>query len=221
MSGFGRAARVLSLGAILAAAASTLGAQEVRLAALWANPDLDLLGGLRGGAAAVGIRVHPRLAVRLGMERLSGDQLRIGVPCAGLAQPGTCGPEQVRDESSLNTFGIGLDATAVRSPYLDVHLVPMLGSASVESTTRGLASGREIAATRTLVSLDLGAELAIRPRPWFPLALHLAARFGTLFPRTKETIADGYTPFEDGVSIARYEAGVTWSYGPRPRSARR
>ena len=96
-----------------------------------------------------------------------------------------------------------------------VQLAGDFGTGKVVVHTRGLTSGGRLAASKLIWGSAAGLEAAWSPWAGTPLALEVGASTGRLSPRTKELVADGYTPFESSFSISRLRAGVALR-GSRP-----
>jgi hypothetical protein len=154
-----------------------------------------------------------RYAVRLGAARLSSSAERIGIPCAGLIQPGTCAPERMRDDAELSEASLGAWVRLVGLSRVTLALTGDLSADRIHVDSRGLVSGGELAASKTLWGAGVGVEVAWIPLQRLPLALEAEAGFNSLFALTEERIIDGYTPLEDGMKLTRLRLGVTW----RPR----
>jgi hypothetical protein len=157
---------------ILVTAALGLSAEPARpqslgLQVVGARSSLSLLGNLIGIGAQATVPLRNRsLAIRLGLERLTGGTDRIGTPCAGLIEPGTCAPEPVHDDARATTGSIGVVMLAKRWNRI------------------ALAAGG-----------DLGLATEWRPTN-VPIGVELGVGFGGLTPVTVTALEDGYTPFE-------------------------
>ncbi|MEJ7759510.1 MAG: hypothetical protein WKF55_07930 [Gemmatimonadaceae bacterium] len=195
----------------LVAVGTTLRAQEVRFSTVQGWSGHDLVGDPRGVGATVGFPLGRLIVLRVGYERLRSSRHRTAETCFGLRDPADCPPEPVREEARLGGAAIALSATLASGRHVALSVVPRLGLANANVTTRGLASGRTLSGDQLFVAADVGLAMAIAPSASSPLALHLGASAGTLSPRRElMQVVDGYTAFTGGFGLSRVEAGLTW-----------
>ncbi len=201
-----------AIAAVLSALSGTAGAQSGAVSAVAVAADHRLLGNrLYGGAARINIPLGGgHASVRLGAERVSGNSRRTGVACAGLVMPGTCAPEPLRDDASLNTAtgGLGYRALVWERFAVDVGADVRVGR--VQADTRGLMSERTLSSSKTLRGFELGIDGSWFPWARLPLALEVGGSVGELTPVVSEQLIDGYTPFEGGFGLTRVRVGVEW-----------
>lgn len=172
----------------------------------------QLLGDpLFGGAVGVSFpRRDGRVAFRVGADHLRGQADRIGVPCAGMIQPGTCSPEPLRDEARLTSASGGASLRMLRGQHALLAFTSDLTLASLRADTRGLTSGRALTATKLLWGGMVGADLAWTPVLRLPLALEVGGGVGVLMPVAHDQVVDGYQPFDRAFGVRRLRVGVAW-----------
>lgn len=171
-----------------------------------------LLGDpLTGAAISVNLpRRDRRFSLRLDVERVSGRADRIGIACAGLIQPGTCPPEQLRDESRVTSASGGALLHVLHWRRVRLTATTDLELASVRTETRGRSSGGLLAAAKMLWGAQIGANVAWTPAPRVPIALEIDGGIGGLRPIVHEDVVDGYTPFDGGFVVRRFRVGLAW-----------
>ena len=148
---------------------------------------------------------------RFGGEMVHGLANRIGVPCAGLIQPGTCAPEPVRDRSQMTTVRGGFTLRLVDGRKSTVRLATDWMVTRVSVDTHGLASGRDLTAASMLWGPRLGLTADWKPISRAPVGLELEAGIGGLAAVPPQTrIEDGYTPFDGTVSVRYGRLGLAW-----------
>ncbi len=190
-------------------------AQVGRISAVVAAPRHDLMvDPLVGASALVALPIgEGRRVLRVQGERVVGDARRTGVPCSGLAEPGTCSPEPVSDDARMTTVAFGLGFALLRGARLDAQLTADLRIGSIHADTRGLVSGRELSAGKSIWGGDLGLQASWSPWARMPLALEGGFTLGALRPMVREEIVDGYTPFNNGFAVRRLSVGAAWRRG--------
>jgi hypothetical protein len=200
---------VLAVGCLLPAAVA---AQNGSVSAVVMETDHELLTSrLTGAAAHVSFPIHSGpVSIRVGAERLGGTSHRIGAPCAGLVQPGTCQPEPMRDDGLVvaGTAGLGIQVIAWRRIVFD--LTGDLSFVNVQVDSRGLTSGGTISAGKELWDGDIGVEGTWFPWTRLPVALAVGVAGGRFSPVVSHEEIDGYTPFESGFYAVRVRVGAAW-----------
>lgn len=183
---------------------------DVSLLALSARQ--ELLGNrLTGGSAMLNFpQGGGQLVFRAGLEQASGHADRIGVPCSGLAQPGGCSPEKVRDDAHLTTALGGASLRLLATRRLAVAAEGDLAVASVHAQTLGLTSGASIAASKMLWGPRVGVSMSWRPIAAVPVAVGVGATVGTLGPIVHDQSSDAYTPFEQRFGVRTVHLGLVW-----------
>lgn len=204
-------AHCLAVTVFAVAAVGVASAQSVTVSGTSAAAQHPLLGeSLVGASIAVRTRQAPT-TFQFEVSHARARSGRIGAPCAGLIQPGTCPPEPLRDDARLLSVGGGAALRVLRAQRVSVSLTGDLSLASVRADTRGETSGGRLSASKTLWGAALGARAAWTPMMRVPLALELGVGIGTLSPVSEDDVVDGYTPFENHFRICRAQLGVTWS----------
>jgi hypothetical protein len=201
----------------LAPLARGLAAQEVglRVAAVRAWSPHRLLADPVGGVVTVSRRWGDKLALRFGYEWIESERGRIGTPCVGLVEPGTCPPEPMRMRGRSQVFTFGAAARLVRWSRARLDFAQNVRLGDLSAHEQGLESGRIRSAGEGVLGLDLGLEASVAPRAAWPLALHAAARYGNLVPQSPAQVIDGYSPFTDGFGLTRIELGMELRWGWR------
>lgn len=148
-------------------------------------------------------------------ERLRGSAERIGVPCAGLVEPGTCATEGVRDRARLGGGSIGIAFAELVQEQFDVSITADWMVAELHVHTQGLSSGRAVSASKVMWGPQLGVASLWRPVKGVPLALEIGGAVRGLLPVVQTNVTDGYTPFEDSFGGALAHIGVSWRIGSR------
>ena len=154
-----------------------------------------------------------RSAFRLAADVTRSATDRIGVPCGGLIQPGTCAPEPVRDRAQFAMISAGLSRRVIGSVQNGVALTVDVALALAHVETTGVASGRTLPASKTFWGGTAGAEAFWTPVANVPVMLTLGAAAGGLTPVRESQFVDGYSPFEQGFGVGRMYIGTSW----RPR----
>ncbi len=198
---------VVALAGITAAA----GAQSLAVRAVAAEIRHPLFGGLFGAALVATVPLgSSSIALEIAGERLVGNSSRFDVPCAGLIEPGTCRPEPLRDHGSSTAISIGLSAPAAPGRRVSFRAGGALALAFVATDTRGLVTGAQLSARKTLWRADVEGEWTWHPWSGKPLALLGGAAAGWQAPFRHEEVADGYTPLNQGAAVVRLWLGVSW-----------
>lgn len=194
-------------------------AQSVSLSASVVDANHYLLGSrLAGVTAGVSYPLYDGpVLLRFGVERVAGDSRRIGSTCAGLALPGTCQPEPVRDNAHVTSAGAGVGLRIVERHRLALNLTGDVNFAVLHVDSHGLASGRSISAGKELWDIDVGAEGAWSPWTRIPLAVEASLAAGHMVPVTNELVLDGYTPFEQSFDLVRARIGLAWRFSSTRR----
>ena len=192
--------------------APSVEAQGGAVSAVAVSADHDLLlTTLYGGAARVSVPLgSDGASIRLGAERVSGNARRTGSTCSGLVEPGTCGPEPLRDDVRLSTASIGFGYGALAGARFALDLAADLRFGQVHVETRGQTSGGAISISKGLRGVELGVNGSWIPVARFPIALAVGAAVGELGPVVSEQIVDGYTPFEGEFTLRHLRVGVSW-----------
>jgi len=187
-------------------------AQGASVSAVVISAQHMLLGSpLTGGALGVSIRRRDSpVALHFEAAISHGHAGRIGVPCAGLIQPGTCAAEPLRDETRLTSISGGTTFRVFHRRHVLVALTGDLMLASLRADTRGLTSGQTLTASKTLWGGLVGAHAAWTPVARVPVALQIDGGVGGLMPIARELVVDGYTPFERGIQVRRLRLGIAW-----------
>lgn len=183
---------------------------DVSLLALSAHQ--QLLGNrLTGGSATLNFpQGNGQVVLRLGLEQASGHADRIGAPCAGLLQSGSCAAERVRDDAHLTTALGGVSVRVVATPRVAFAVEGDISVASVHSETLGLTSGESIAASKKLWGPRGGVNMSWRPIAAVPVAIGIGASVGTLAPIAHDRSPDRYTPFESSFGVRTVRLGLVW-----------
>ena len=187
-------------------------AQGASVSAVVISAEHMLLGRpLTGGAVGVSLRRRDTpIALDFEAAISHGHAGRIGVPCAGLIQPGTCAAEPLRDEARLTSASGGTTLRMFHGRHALVALTGDLVLASLRADTRGLSSGQTLTAAKTLWGGLVGAHAAWIPVVRVPVALQIAGGVGGVMPIARELVVDGYTPFERGIQVRRLRLGIAW-----------
>jgi hypothetical protein len=180
-------------------------------AVLFANN--TLLGRpLEGGGAEFRISPPnwPLVTFRFATEWLYGRADRIGTPCAGLIEPGTCELEPVRDRSQMKTVRSGLTARVIGNRGGGVKLTADWFEARVTVDTHGLTSGEDLIADKLMWGPFLGASAGWVPLSRVPIGLELEAGVGWIMPVVAGHVFDGYAPFDGGIANRYVRLGLAW-----------
>jgi hypothetical protein len=197
------------LGAAMLAAGSVANAQQVWISASAAQSSHRLLPDPGGPAGGVTWPLNDRLAARVGLFHFVDRQTRVGSTCVGLIlDPAECVQERIDDRSALGGVTLGLVATVVRWRRVSLTFVPAFSVALVRADSRGEQTGRSLEASNAMLGVSGGAEVSVVPSVRWPIALHVAAHTGTV-EGSDQQIADGYTPFNDGIRLTRFEIGLS------------
>ena len=187
-------------------------AQGASVSAVVISAQHMLLGSpLTGGALGVSIRRRDSpVALHFEAAISHGHAGRIGVPCAGLIQPGTCAAEPLRDETRLTSISGGTTFRVFHRRHVLFALTGDLMLASLRADTRGLTSGQTLTASKTFWGGLVGAHAAWTPVVRVPVALQIAGGVGGLMPIAHDVAVDGYAPFERGIQVRRLQLGIVW-----------
>jgi len=187
-------------------------AQRVGVDAAVISTDHELLSSSLMGIAShatFALQTGP-LSLRVGAERLAGTSRRIGTPCTGLVQPGTCEPEPMRDKARLIAASAGIGVRAITSRRIAVDVIADLSLTHAYIDSRGLASGETISADQHLWDGDIGVETVWSPWSRLPVAIDASVSADHLKAVTTTPAVDGYAPFENGFELVRLRFGVAW-----------
>jgi hypothetical protein len=165
------------------------------------------------GRASLPLRNGP-VSIRLGAERLTASSRRIGAPCGGLAVPGTCQPEPMRDDARFTAATAGIGVRMINRHRITLDVIGDASFVSVQVDSRGLTSGGMISADKELWDGDIGAEGTWSPWLQLPLALDVGVAAGRVNGVVSNPVADGYEPFEAGFDVIRLRVGLTWRLFP-------
>ncbi|HUF26437.1 MAG TPA: hypothetical protein VMM18_05575 [Gemmatimonadaceae bacterium] len=165
---------------------------------------------LAGGWARLRIGGENQISWQLGIELLGAAGNRIGVPCGGFIQPGTCHQETVRDAARITAVRAGPRVRLLSGERATASLTADVDLAVVRVATRGLASDLSISAVKVLKGGALGLEASWSPWDRFPLAFETAVAAGGYLPLFREQVSDAYTPFEHAFAVRRLRFGVSW-----------
>ena len=212
-----RSRLLLCLALPILATSRHLEAQRVRVSVGRTFTNDELLGDPLGFTGFLAVPLGTRTALRIGLDWLSDARHRTGIACAGLVDPSACPTEALRDDSDLRGFSVVLARDVLEGERGVVRLMPAVRYANISADTRGLESGNSLSASKNTYGFEAGAEGEVVPKLAWPLSFHVGLGIGTFFPFTKEQVADGYIPFEDGFDYTRIEVGVTIGRRPRPR----
>lgn len=196
-------------------AAHEVHAQELRVGVGHAGSDHELLGSPLSLGAGLGARATPWLRVRFGVQHAWDDFTSSGSTCVGLVFPGEdCGPELRSEVASITATALSLAFTQSFGPG-EIGLVPSLRRMRMRSLQTGATTGRRRQAEKVVYGIGVGLEgqVYLLKRP--AIAVHFSATSASHPWFEQELIADGYTPFEDGVQLQWFEVGLTADLGKR------
>lgn len=187
-------------------------AQNASVSAVVVSGRHELLGNpLAGGAVGFSFpRRDTRFSLHIEAAFSRGSSGRTDVPCTGLIQPGTCAPEQVRDQAWLASASGGATFPVLRGSHASMAFTANLTLASLGVDSRGLSSGQTLSASKLLWGGLAGANANWTPVARVPFALQVAGEIGGLMPIVEERVEDGYTPFERGFDLRRVRLGIVW-----------
>lgn len=184
-------------------------AQELRVGAVQAWSDHDLLGSPRGLSVAVGTHLLDHFGIRVGFESYGDDFQSLGSTCVGLIPPNVdCSGELRREQARMRAVGLATPLSLVSIERLQLSLVPGLRTAWITSEQVGTESGRRRRAEKVMYGYEIGAE-AVVPVSRLPLQFHVSGHVGALHPYQDETAEDGYTPFEQRFGFNRLQIGLS------------
>jgi hypothetical protein len=195
---------------ILIGTGSIASAQGISAAGTQAQTSHRLLGDPRGVVAGASLAWTPVFAWRVTYSHLGHDQTRAGRACAGLLppDPALCPVESIEDAVTMRGVALGLAATVARRGNLALAVIPSAGVFRVRSMSEGHQTGNQLSAAKLMIGFGVGAELSIVPHPPWPVTLHVGTHAG-IMAGPDEEVADGYTPFNDAIRVARVELGLT------------
>ena len=189
------------------------GAQELRISPVFNQSDHDLLENPMGIAVSAGVPIYRRIGIRVGYQ-LSQDHFRsFGSTCVGLIPPemeDECAGEDRREESQYNALDLSLPITVLSLDRIQFDLIPSYRRAAVESDQTGLRSDRRRSADKDMSGFGIGAEVNIQPLRWPQLHVFLGAHRTQLTRYKYEPVIDGYSPFEEDISVTSIQVGVSY-----------
>jgi hypothetical protein len=181
----------------------------VWIAAAAGRSNDDLLPNPSGPAIGATWPLNDRLATRVGLSHFADRQTRVGSTCVGLVlDPAECVEERIDSRSALTGVTLEFLATVARRGRLSLSLVPALSAVTVRADSRGAQSGRRLNASSGMIGVSGGAELSVVPSVRWPVALRLGAHAAAL-QGPEGSIVDGYSAFNDGISLTRFEIGLS------------
>ena len=212
--GRARMRRLLGVVSVLVlVAAGESGAQELRVGPVFNRSDHPLIENPTGIGVSAGIPVHPRIGFRVGYQ-LSRDRFRsFGSTCVGLTLPemeDKCAAEDRREASRYAVLMLSVPITVLSSGRVDLAVVPGYHCASLESDQTGLRSDRTRSAAKDMSGFGIGAEVRLRPWRWRQLHVVLGVHRTRLDRYEDGRQVDGYSPFEEDVSVTSIEVGVSY-----------
>jgi len=218
-------ALVLALPILAAPAlAQRFGPPDVTLGVSRADVGHLLMGGGDGLALRAALPIgRTRFTLRLGYERLAGEQSRVGSPCEGgpLPPDAECDPVPFRDEGRLRTAHVGLAMRLLDRGGLRMALTgdARFGRIDVASHGGSRDPGANVASPRrrgkSLWGGDVGAELDWTPSRRVPVTLLAGGAVGHLGPRASNRATDVWMPFEGGLNVERVYLGLGWRASSR------
>ena len=170
----------------------------------------------------VGAPVGPVLLLRRGggsttswlsAEYLMGHDHRTGVACGGFFLPERCPPQPLRDRTRAFMLAVGFSHPLIRRDRGALELVGAVRGGDIRSRTRGLETGDEISARKSMLGAEGGLDAVVVPFARWPVALTAGGRFGAL-SGFGGGIADVYEPF-GAMHMTSVQVGVRW-LGRRP-----
>ncbi len=187
-------------------------AQDIRVGAVQTWPDHALLGAPLGISVSAGWRAYPVIGVRIGYEAAWDEFSSFGSTCVGLIPPEgikECGGEPRQESATLSAWEISVPLTVLQRDRLRLEVAPGFRLAHLNSDQTGEETGRRRSARKDMSGFDAGIDLLIQPLSSNLLTIFLGAHT-TMFNRyQEEQIADGYTPFEEDVSVTRVTLGLS------------
>jgi hypothetical protein len=178
---------------------------QTGLHAVTAHVRHELLGDMAGGA----LMVSPgRSRIRFGPELLTSSSTAVRSTCAGLIAPHMdCDPEPTRMSGQIRAALIEAGVHVLKRTSVDVELLGAARLGDVRSRVQGLESARELRASKLVVGIDIGVATS-----WYPwlrrrAGFQFTASVGGLNPFPDNQVVDGYTPFENNMSIRRASLG--------------
>jgi hypothetical protein len=115
--------------------------------------------------------------------------------------------------ATLQAVAISAPVTVYLRERLEVALVPTFRTSWFESERSGIESERELNANESMWGLGVGGEVSLRPSSTVPLRVFFGTHIGFLGQTEYESIADGYSPFDQGFSLTQVEAGIAYRIG--------
>ncbi|MEO7998407.1 MAG: hypothetical protein ABI852_13235 [Gemmatimonadaceae bacterium] len=208
--------KLVQLGLVITAALTlgrTTTAQSVNISGGRLVADHYLLGSsMRGVGGAMTFRTPvPRLDVQLSLSRYAGTSSRVGVVCAGLVEPGTCGSEAIHDESTLYLFSVGPSINIVRAQGFTFDVIGQVQGGGVNSDTYGLKTGRSLTANKTLWGVSGGVAAGWQPNLRKPIVFQGSVTAGRLGGIRDNTLVDGYSPYE-GKAFSTHQLSIGVAY---------
>jgi len=190
------------------------GAQELRISPVFAQSDHDLLENPMGVAFSAGVPIYRQIGIRIGYQ-LSQDHFRsFGSTCRGgpimPEMEEECAGENRREESHYNALELSVPITVLSLGRINLDVIPSYHRASVESDQTGLRSDRRRSANKDMSGFGIGAEVNIQPLRWPQLHVFLGAHRTQLTRYKYEPVIDGYSPFEEDISVTSIEVGVAY-----------
>jgi len=195
---------------------SELEAQELRLGVIQSWPGNTRLGNPTGVVVSAGERPFGRWGFRLAYE-FGRDRFRtFGSTCVGFIPPEEvpgCAPESQREVATLQAISFSAPWTFLVRERFELSLVPTVRWSWFESERTGVVSSRELDADESMWGFGLGGEVRVQPAMDLPMAVFLGAHAGFLGQTEYLSIADGYSPFDEGFSLTHVEMGVAFRLG--------
>lgn len=203
----------VALGAVLVAAGSA-DAQRVAASYGVAHSGHWLIGTLGGYELHATTQRLGLVSGTFSFGRHTGSHARNGMACGGLIPPPpACPNEPLRDETASTDVSGTLDVTLFERTLFGARIEGSAGVGAqvlhLTNHSRGETTGNRIGAERTKVGPTLGFELSAQPKAAVPVGLRFGIA-GGIYGDTDPGVVDGYTPFEDGFSVTRFEVGLVW-----------
>jgi hypothetical protein len=211
---FGTLVAALAASALLSA--PVLEAQELRLGMVQSWPGNSRLGSPTGVVVSGGTRPFGRFGFRQAYEFGKDRFHTFGSTCVGLIPPEEvpgCEPEDQREVATLQSVSFSAPWAVHTRERLEISLVPTFRWSWFESERTGVTSDRELDADESMWGFGLGGEILVQPFSGAPLRLFLGAHAGFLGQTEYESIADGYSPFDEGFSLTQVEVGIVYRQG--------
>ena len=184
-------------------------AQDVGIHGARLDPDHGLLGNPAGIGGAFNWNAKPWIGLRVEYTRAHDGFESFGSTCVGLSIPEECGAEDRAETASIDSWSMSLPVTLELGARIRLSFVPGIRRVHFDSAQRGRVSGRVRRATKNVLGPQAGIELRARVSRSVPIAVTLGGYVANLPWFEEVQIVDGYTPFEQSVSISWIQIGLT------------